>query len=145
MNKKAGCPPSQRQLRVGEEIRHALAWCLERGEVKDPVVAQGATVTEVRVTGDLRHARVYVTPLGGGDAEPLLAALKRAAPFLRHRVAEQMTLRFVPEMTFVADTSLDHAAHIDALLRTPAVRRDLESAPASEPDSGEDEEPPHGA
>lgn len=119
--------PSQRQLRVGEELRHAIARILERGEIRDPNVAgRGVTVTEVSVSPDLHQATVFLVPLGGGDTGPLLEGLKRAAPFLRREVARQVKLRVVPEFSFAADTSFDRAKRIDELLNSPAVRRDLD-------------------
>lgn len=126
MTRRQSRAPSQRQLRVGEEIRHALARILERGEIHDPDLAGRAiTVTEVRVSPDLRNATAFVTPFGGGDAKPLIAALKRARTFLRHELAGAINLRYAPELFFEADTSLDQASRIDALLRTPEVQRDL--------------------
>jgi ribosome-binding factor A len=120
-------PPSQRQLRVGEEIRHALAMIFERGDFRDPDLASAhVTVTEVRASPDLRHMTVFVTPLGGGDAAPLLAALRRAAPFLRGQVAKVVRIKYAPDLVFRADTAIDAAARIEALLHSPAVRRDLE-------------------
>lgn len=119
-------PPSQRQLRVGEEVRHALAALFERGDFRDPDLASARiTVTEVRASPDLRQMTVFVTRLGGGDASILLAALKRATPFLRARVASAVRLKFAPELVFRADTAIDRAARIDALLHSPAVARDL--------------------
>jgi ribosome-binding factor A len=119
--------PSQRQLRVGEELRHALARIIERGEIRDPEVARrGVTVTEVSVSPDLRQATVFVVPLGGGEIAPLLAGLKRAAPFLRREVARHVQLRMAPEFAFAADDSFDRAERIDELLNSPAVRRDLD-------------------
>lgn len=118
---------SQRQLRVGEELRHAIARILERGEIRDPDVAgRTVTVTEVTVSPDLRAATVFVVPLGGGETAPLLAGLKRVAPFLRRAVAHEVKLRVVPEFSFQADTSFDEAERIERILRSPAVRRDLD-------------------
>ena len=120
-------PRSQRQLRVGEELRHALAHIIERGGVRDPAVAErSVTVTEVRVSPDLRRATVFVVPLGGGDPAPLLDGLRRAAPYLRHEVARQVQLRVMPEFAFAADTSFDRAERIEQLLNSPTVRRDLD-------------------
>ncbi len=128
MSKGQAKAPSQRQLRVGEEIRHALAWTLERDEVRDPSV-QGVpvTVTEVRVSPDLKNATAFVVPLGAEDHDvvALLEGLSRAAPYLRRRVGERVRLRHVPRLSFVADHSFDNAGRIDALLRQPAVARDL--------------------
>lgn len=119
-------PPSQRQLRVGEEIRHALALIFERGDFRDPDLASThVTVTEVRASPDLRHMTVFVTPLGGGDAGPLLAALKRAAPYLRGQVAKAVRTRYAPDLVFRADTTIDAAARIEALFHSPEVQRDL--------------------
>ncbi len=117
---------SQRQLRVGEEIRHVLAGVLMRGELRDPGL-QGAsvTVTEVRASPDLRHATAYVMPLGGAHRDEILAALKRAAPFLRAQVARSVRLRVAPQLDFAIDTSFDYAQRIDRLLRSEAVARDL--------------------
>lgn len=119
-------PPSQRQLRVGEEIRHALALIFERGDFRDPDLASAhVTVTEVRASPDLKHMTVFVTPLGGGDAAPLLAALKRAAPFLRGQVAKAVRTKYAPDLVFRADTTIDAAARIEALFHSPEVQRDL--------------------
>ncbi len=139
MDRRAERGPSQRQLRVGEELRHALAWILERGEVRDPdLKGVSVTVTEVRVSPDLRNATVFVLPLGGGETEAVVTGLTRARPFLRRRVANAVRLKFVPDITFRADTSFDEARRIDTLLRDPAVSRDLGE------DRAEDEET-HGA
>jgi len=120
-------PPSQRQLRVGEEIRHVLAWMLERGEIHDPGLAgTPVTVTEVRASPDLKNATVFVTPLGGGDARPVLEALRRARPFLRRTVAGRVDLKFVPDLAFEEDTSFARADRIEALLHRPDVRRDID-------------------
>jgi len=118
--------PSQRQLRVGELIRHILAEMFMRGEVHDPALdGVSVTVSEVRVSGDLKHATVFVAPLGGRDLEKLLQALDRHKKFLRGAVGKQLTVKFTPELKFVADTSFDEARHIDELLRSPQVRADI--------------------
>ncbi|MEX2644226.1 MAG: 30S ribosome-binding factor RbfA [Acetobacterales bacterium] len=119
--------PTQRQLRVGEEIRHALAWILERGDFRDPDLAEArVTVTEVRVSPDLRNATVFVTPLGGlGDITALLEALGRASGFLRTQLARRLRTRVTPALSFAADNSFDHAQRIDDALRRADVRRDL--------------------
>lgn len=135
--------PSQRQLRVGEEIRHALANVFERGEVHDPGLA-GLTVTvsEVRVSPDLRTATAYVIPLGGSGTETMMGALSRAQPYLRRRVAAAVRLKYAPDLVFRPDASFDEAKRIDDLLRTPGVRRDLDAsheiAPATEPGESDD-------
>jgi len=124
---------SQRQLRVGELVRHALADMLIRGEVHDPVLeGHMITVPEVRMTGDLRLATVYVMPLGGRDAEPVLAALERNKKFLRGEIARRVNLKFAPEIRFRIDERFEEAERIEKLLRTPAVRRDLERKPTDE-------------
>ena len=135
MNKRSkDRAPSQRQLRVGEEIRHTLASIIERGDFRDPdLQGRAITITEVRVSPDMRNATVYCVPLGGqtgpnadGDeTEKMIAALTRAQPFLRHQVAGRVHLRSVPAFVFVADTSFDEAGHIDTLLHSPDVIRDL--------------------
>jgi ribosome-binding factor A len=123
---RAAKPPTQRQLRVAEEIRHVLAAVFARGEVHDPDLAGIVlTVTEVRISPDLRHATAFVTRLGRSDVAEKLPALQRAAPFLRREVAHALRLRHAPELSFQADTSLDYAMHVDMLLRQPEVRRDL--------------------
>ena len=119
--------PSQRQLRVAEEIRHVLAGLFTRREFHDPeLVAAELTVTEVRVSPDLKHATAFVTRLGRSDLGALLPALRRAAPYLRVQVAHAIRLKFAPELTFQPDTALDYAVHVEALLRSPEVARDLE-------------------
>ncbi len=115
--------PSQRQLRVGEELRHALARILGRGELRDPDLRDlPITVTEVRPSSDLRDAVVYVMPLGGGEGEAVAVALNRAAPYLQARLGREVTLKFTPRLRFEPDTTFDNADRIDALLRRgPAV------------------------
>lgn len=118
MSKKGAKAPSQRQLRVGEELRHALAWILERGEVRDPgLEGVMVTVTEVRVSPDLRNATAFVVPTGGGDAVPVVAALNRARSFLRRSVAHAVRLKFAPDLRFEADETFDQADRIEWLLR----------------------------
>jgi ribosome-binding factor A len=118
--------PSQRQLRVGEELRHIIANIIERGDIRDPdLQGRAITVTEVRISPDLKNATVFAVPLGGGDTGPMLKGLKRATPFLRHEIARQVDLRVVPNLSFEPDLSFDEAGRIEALLRSPEVRRDL--------------------
>jgi ribosome-binding factor A len=115
----AGSGPSQRQLRVGEGLRHVLAELLLRGGLHDPLLSEShLTVAEVRVTPDLRHAVVYVTELGGGLRAELRQALERAAPRLRGEAARRLHLKYAPELSFRADRLFDQAAHIEALLAT---------------------------
>jgi len=118
---------SQRQLRVGELVRHALADMLTRGEVHDPVLeGHMITVPEVRMTADLRLATIYVMPLGGRDQNEVVAALERNNKFLRGEIARRVNLKFAPEIRFRIDERFDEAERIEKLLRTPAVQRDLE-------------------
>jgi ribosome-binding factor A len=118
--------PSQRQLRVAEEIRHILADIFARDMVRDHELSGvPITVTEVRVSPDLRRATVYVTRLGRSDVGVLLPALHRAAAFLRGQVARVIRLRVAPELSFAADTSIDYAMKVSRLLHQPEVARDL--------------------
>lgn len=118
--------PSQRVLRVGELIRHALADMLTRGEVHDPTLeGHMITVPEVRMSPDLRLATVYVMPLGGRDIDEVVAALERNKRFLRGELAHRVNLKFAPEIRFRADERFDEAERIEKLLRTPEVQRDL--------------------
>jgi len=124
--RKPAAGPSQRQLRVAEEIRHVLAGLFERRDFRDPELADAQiTVTEVRVGPDLKHATVFVSRLGRSDVAALLPALKRATPFLRGQVAHALRLRFAPDLTFQPDTALEYATKIDRLLHAPEVARDL--------------------
>ena len=119
--------PGQRQLRVGEEIRHLLAELLERGNMRDPDLRDATiTVTSVDVSPDLRNAIAFVMPLGGKDTVRLLSALRRAAPWFRARVSEKAGLRSAPEIRFQLDRTFDEADKIGALLRRPDVARDIE-------------------
>lgn len=119
--------PSQRQLRVGEEIRHILADLFARDVIRDHELSGIVlTVTEVRVSPDLRRATVYVTRLGRSDVDQLLPALKRVAPFLRSQLARALRLRVTPDLSFMADTSIDYAMEVNTLLHRPDVVRDLD-------------------
>ena len=127
--------PSQRQLRVGELIRHALAEMLSRGDIHDPVIeGHMITVPEVAMTADLRLATIYVMPLGGRDAKPVIEALERNKKFLRGEIARRINLKFAPDIRFRFDERFDEAERIEKILRTPEVRRDLERK-----DGGEDQ------
>src|SRR6059058_1406281 len=122
--------PSQRQLRVAELVRHALADMLTRGAVHDPVVQSHLiNVPEVRMTADLQLATIYVVPLGGRDADAVLAALERNKRFLRGEIARRINLKFAPELRFRIDERFDEAERIERLLRTPEVQRDLDNKP----------------
>jgi len=128
--------PSQRVLRVGELIRHALAEMLARGEVHDPTIeGHMITVPEVRMSADLRLATIYVMPLGGRDTRDVVAALERNKRFLRGEIARRVNLKFAPEIRFRADERFDEAERIEKLLRTPEVQRDL--SPRKDGDSDE--------
>jgi ribosome-binding factor A len=118
---------SQRQLKVGELIRHALADIFSRGEVLDEVLSRHSlTVPEVRMSPDLKLATVYVLPLGGGEAEEAVAHLNRHKRFLRGEVTKRVRLKFMPELRFKVDTSFERSARIDELLASPKVARDLD-------------------
>jgi len=122
-----GKAASQRQLRVGELVRHALSDILLRGEVHDSAL-EGTVVTipEVRMSPDLKVATVFVMPLGGKDGAAIVAAFERHRKFLRGDVAHRVNLRYAPDLRFRLDTSFDEGDRIDALLRAPEVRRDLD-------------------
>ena len=129
MSKGRAKAPSQRQLQVGEELRHILAQVLDRAELHDPAVQDTPiTVTEVRASPDLKSATAFVVPLGGDAAvtDRVLEGLNRAEPFLRRILAEKVRLRHTPRIKFLADNSFEEARHIEGLLREPAVARDLE-------------------
>ena len=125
--------PSQRQLRVGELIRHTLAEMLARGDVHDPVIeGHMITIPEVRMSPDLRLATIYVMPLGGRDAAEVVDALDRNKRYLRGEIAHHVNLKFAPDLRFRVDDRFDEAERIEKLLRTPVVLRDLETKPADE-------------
>lgn len=111
---------------MSEEIRHVLSSLFMRGEFRDPDLADAkVTVTEVRISPDLKNATAFVARLGRTDIDALLPALKRVAPYLRTQIAHEMRLRIAPQVSFQPDTTLDYAMHVDALLRKPDVARDL--------------------
>jgi ribosome-binding factor A len=124
-NKPSG--PTQRSLRVGELVRHALAAMFARGEIEDDAL-RGAVITvpEVRMSPDLKIANAYIMPLGGQHAEEIVAALNRHRKFVRGRVAPQINMKFAPEVRFLVDETFEEASRIDALLRSEKVRRDLD-------------------
>jgi ribosome-binding factor A len=136
MNKRQAGPaagPSQRQLRVAEEVRHALSAVFARAEFRDPeLLGLRVTVTEVRASPDLKHMTAFVSGLGKELPEAQLRALRRAAPWLRTQVAKSVRLRAAPDLHFQSDTALDYAMHIDKVLRQPEVARDL-TPPAESP------------
>lgn len=122
-------PPSQRQLRVGEMVRHAMTALLQRGEIPDPVIEQSIiSITEVSMSPDLKIATVYLSPLGVGDAGPIIKALAANQKLIRGRLSPAMRqLKYMPEFRFRADTSFDNYSRIDQLLHSPEVARDLET------------------
>jgi ribosome-binding factor A len=123
-------PPSQRQLRAGELIRHALMDILAREEFSDPDLAgKSITITEVRASPDLKHATAFAAPLGGQDMGKTIEALNRAAGFLRGRLSKEVDMRYTPQVRFVSDDSYDEARRIDELLASPRVRKDLGHGP----------------
>ncbi|MEG6508426.1 30S ribosome-binding factor RbfA [Methyloligella sp. 2.7D] len=122
-----GRPPSQRQLKVGELIRHALAEIFSRGELMDEVVERHpVTVPEVRMSPDLKLATCYVMPLGGEEAKVVVDHLQKHARFLRGEVAGRVKLRYAPELRFRLDTSFETSQRIDEILASPDVTRDLD-------------------
>ena len=117
---------SQRRRRVGEELRHVLSQILVEGRCRDPALREASiSVTEVRLSPDLRNASVYVMPLGGANAAQVVAGLKRSTPFLRALVAGELSLRYAPALVFTLDSTFDQADRISALLSRPEVERDL--------------------
>lgn len=128
--------PSQRQLRVGETIRHALAELLVRGEIHDDTIANHViTVTEVRMSPDLKMATAYIMPLGGADLKSVLAALEKNRKFIRSEVAHAVNLKFAPDIRFREDETFEEAMRIERLLHSPKVRQDIEK----DPNAGQDE------
>ena len=127
---------SQRQLRVGEMLRHALADVLRRGEIRDPdLIGVSVTVTQVKPSPDMRHANVFVEPLGGKNADVIVKALNRNKGFLRGEMGHLIALKFTPELRFVEDTSFAEAQKIETILKSERVARDL--AAKSEPDESD--------
>jgi ribosome-binding factor A len=129
--KSSAAGGSQRQLRVGETVRHAVAEILAQGDIHDADLAGHIiTVPEVRMSPDLKLATIYVMPLGGRDTDKVIAALDRNKRFLRGEIAHRVNLKFAPDIRFRADDRFDEAERIEKLLRTPEVQRDI--APDSE-------------
>jgi len=128
--------PTQRQLRVGEALRHALAEILNRGELRDPdLVGRSITVSEVRIGPDLKTATAFVLPLGGEDATAIVAALNRAAPHLRGRLGRVLNLKFAPKVRFAADVSFDHVLRMEQILSAlPESERADGPAPSDAPE-----------
>ena len=128
MSKSNNAGPSQRMLRVGEQVRHALSDMLQRGEVRDDLIETTViSVSEVRMSPDLKIATAFVSPLGAGDAGAVIEALNKHAKFVRGRVSHALRqMKYMPEFRFRLDTSYDNMAKIDQLLRSPEVARDLD-------------------
>lgn len=133
-NRKAPSGPSQRQLRAGELVRHALAEILREEDLADPAL-QGVsvTVTEARMSPDLRHATVFVEPLGGVHAEEVVAGLNRVARFLRGRLGHAIEMKFTPELRFLHDETFNAAAAMDRLFDDPRVKADIQHRDDDEP------------
>ncbi len=122
----SGTQPSQRMLRVGEVVRHIMAEILSRGVIDDPVLeGHVITVPEVRMSPDLKHATVFVMPLGGKDIQPVVDALERHKKLLRNELAHKVNLRYAPDVRFRVDESFEKSSRIDRLLDSPDVKRDL--------------------
>jgi ribosome-binding factor A len=128
MSRSSSSGPSQRQLRVGEQVRHALSQLLQRGEVRDDLIETTViSVSEVRMSPDLRIATAFVSPLGARDDSAVIDALNRNAKFIRGRMSPALRqMKYMPEFRFRLDTSYDNMARIDELLRSPEVKRDLD-------------------
>lgn len=119
--------PTQRQLRVGEMLRHALSQILLRGDIRDPDLAGvSVTITQVKPSGDMRHATVFCEPLGGKDAGKIIAALNRHKAYLRGEMGHAIDLKFTPDLRFVEDDSFAEAEKIERILKSPRVQQDLE-------------------
>ena len=130
MQKDSSETQSIRTLRVGEQVRHVLSEILQRGDVHDETLASHlVSVTEVRMSPDLRHATVFVKPLLGKDEEAVLKALRTNTAFLQREVARRVKMKYAAKLKFLADESFDQGSHIDRLLRDPKVARDLDGEP----------------
>lgn len=124
---------SVRTLRVGEQVRHVLSEILQRGDVHDETLAKHmVSVTEVRMSPDLRHATVFVKPLLGKDEEAVLKALRTNTAYLQREVAHRVKMKYAAKLKFLADDSFEEASHIDALLRAPKVAQDLGEEPGGD-------------
>ncbi len=128
MSRFASSGPSQRQLRVGEQVRAAITTVLQRGEIRDPLIEKTViAISEVRMSPDLKIATAYVTPLGQTDHAPIVEALNKNARYIRKRVTPALRqMKYMPDLRFRDDTSFDNYQRIDELLRSPQVLRDLD-------------------
>ncbi|MCK3779889.1 30S ribosome-binding factor RbfA [Sinorhizobium chiapasense] len=134
MSKATSSAPSQRMLRVGEQVRAAITQVLQRGEVRDPVIEKTViAISEVRMSPDLKIATAYVTPLGVPNHAEVIEALNRNAKYIRGRLGPQLRqMKYMPDVRFRDDTSFDNYKKIDALLRSPEVSRDLDQTSEDE-------------
>ena len=133
--------PTQRQLRVGETLRHALSQILLRGDIRDPdLMGVSVTITQVIPSGDMRHAAVYCEPLGGKNAEKVIPALNRNKAYLRGQMGHLIALKFTPDLRFVEDKSFAEAEKIEIILKSARVQQDLLDKAAEDDASGEDDE-----
>ena len=127
--------PSQRQLRVGEMLRHALADILRQNEIRDPdLIGVSVTITQVKPSPDMRYATVYCEPLGGENAQAVIAALNRHKGFLRGEMGHRIAMKFTPDLRFVEDESFAEAQKIETILKSPEVQRDLAATHDEEDD-----------
>jgi ribosome-binding factor A len=128
--------PSQRQLRVGEMLRHALADVLRENDIRDPELdGVSVTITQVKPSPDMRYATVYCEPLGGENAKEIVAALNRHKGFLRGEMGHRIAMKFTPDLRFVEDQSFAEAQKIETILKSPEVQRDISSSSGSDDDS----------
>jgi len=135
--------PTQRQLRVGEMLRHALATVLFRGDIRDPDLAGvSVTITQVVPSPDMRHATVFCEPLGGKDADKIIKALNRNKAYLRGQMGQMIDLKFTPDLRFVEDTSFAEAERIETILKSPRVQQDLAKEAGEDGEDGEEHDGP---
>ncbi len=127
-------PPGQRQLRVGEQLRHVIVEILREGKLRDPILAQSnmITVTAVDIGPDLKHANAYVMPLGGKNVKEIIEALNHASGYFRTEISHRIDLRHVPKVSFREDKSFDEAEHIEKILRQERVQRDVHASPSED-------------
>lgn len=143
MTRSSGKAPTQRQLRVGEQLRHQLSTIVNAGHARDPdLQGVNVTVSEVRVSPDLKNATAFVLPLAGQEAAPVIEALNRASAFFRKELGAQSDLRYTPRLSFQMDASFDEAQRIEELLRRERVRRDLDATDTSETEDSSDTDKP---
>ncbi|RVC59352.1 MAG: 30S ribosome-binding factor RbfA [Mesorhizobium sp.] len=142
MSRSTTSGPSQRMLRVGEQVRHALSETLQRGEIIDPLVENSViSVSEVRMSPDLKIATAFVSPLGASDDNAVVEALNKHAKFIRGRVSGALRqMKYMPEFRFRLDTSFDNFARINDLLKSPEVARDLSQDDDKDKDDKKDSE-----